>query len=587
MDRHVDKVGGFKTIKVLMVEDNEDDVFLLNAQLSARGLDTYSERVDSAQDLARALEERDWDLIISDHAMPGFDSASALDVVRRSGHDIPFIIYSGKISDQMAFSAMRNGVADYVQKGNIARLVPVIERELRGVEARRAVQTADARIHALAFFDTLSALPNQTLLRAQIDDWLDTARRSVEAQHATLMVVDIDHFLRINTSFGYDAGNAVLREVVRRLIERAGAGAMIARLSGDRFCVFAPSCRTREAAVQFAQGLMDCFLAPVNKDGLELYLTASVGIAMTPDDGDDAQSLIMNAEAAMAVVKRSGGNSMNFYSRELRASSAEKLVLETHLRHAVQRGEFFLHYQPILNGETGEVSGVEALLRWKHPQRGVVSPDRFIPLADESGLIVEIGAWVMREACSQGKRWHSLGLDHLSVSVNVSAVQFAQPRLLETVRSTLEDTGFPADKLVLEITESVLMKDAETTIGMLKALKHMGVRISMDDFGTGYSSLSYLKRFPIDIVKIDKSFVRDIGEDEDDAAIIRVIIALARSLRLTTVAEGVETPEQLGFLKREHCDRFQGYFFSRPVDADSITRCIRDGGLTTAGMVRH
>jgi len=572
-------MGGFRTIKVLMVEDNEDDVFLLNAQLSARGLDTYSERVDSAHDLARALEEREWDLVISDHAMPGFDSASALEVVRRSGRDIPFIIYSGKISDHMAFSAMRNGVADYVQKGNIARLVPVIERELRGVETRRAVQTADARIHALAFFDTLSALPNQTLLRAQIDDWLDSARRSAEARHATLLVVDIDRFLRINTSFGYEAGNAVLREAVRRLIDRAGDGAMIARLSGDRFCVFAPACTTRTLASGLAQRLMDAFATPIIKDGLELFLTASVGVAMTPEDGDDAQSLIMNAEAAMASAKRSGGNGLSFYAREMSASSAEKLVLETHLRHAVQRGELFLNYQPILNGQTGRPSGVEALLRWKHPQRGVVAPDRFIPLADKSGLIVEIGAWVMREACTQGKRWHRQGMDDLSVSVNVSAVQFAQPRLLETVRTTLEDTGFPPEKLVLEITESVLMKDAETTIGMLKALKNMGVRISMDDFGTGYSSLSYLKRFPIDIVKIDKSFVRDINEDEDDAAIIRVIIALARSLRLTTVAEGVETPEQYGFLRREQCDRFQGYLFSRPVDADLLEQRIRAGGF--------
>ncbi|WP_223300134.1 putative bifunctional diguanylate cyclase/phosphodiesterase [Methyloversatilis sp. RAC08] len=572
-------MGGFRTIKVLMVEDNEDDVFLLNAQLSARGLETYSERVDSALELARALEEREWDLVISDHAMPGFDSASALEVLRRSGRDIPFIIYSGKISDHMAFSAMRNGVADYVQKGNIARLVPVIERELRGVETRRAVQTADARIHALAFFDTLSALPNQTLLRAQIDDWLDTARRSTEARHATLMVIDIDRFLRINTSFGYDAGNVVLREVVSRLIERAGQGAMIARLSGDRFCVFAPSCITRDDARVFAHRLLEAFASPVIKDGLELFLTASLGVAMTPEDGSEAQSLIMNAEAAMSSAKRAGGNGLSFYAHEMSASSAEKLVLETHLRHSVQRGELFLNYQPILNGVTGRTSGVEALLRWRHPQRGIIPPDRFIPLADESGLIVEIGAWVMREACLQGRKWHEQGMQDLSMSVNVSAVQFAQPRLLETVRTTLEDTGFPAEKLVLEITESVLMKDAETTIGMLKALKNMGVRISMDDFGTGYSSLSYLKRFPIDIVKIDKSFVRDINDDEDDAAIIRVIISLARSLRLTTVAEGVETPEQLGFLRREQCDRFQGYFFSRPVEADLLSKRILDGTL--------
>jgi EAL domain-containing protein (putative c-di-GMP-specific phosphodiesterase class I) len=300
---------------------------------------------------------------------------------------------------------------------------------------------------------------------------------------------------------------------------------------------------------------------------------------MTPDDGDEAQALIMNAEAAMSSAKRAGGNGLTFYAHEMSASSAEKLVLETHLRHAVQRNELFLNYQPILNGSTGRTSGVEALLRWRHPQRGVIPPDRFIPLADESGLIVEIGAWVMREACTPGpplaRTGHAGPVDvGQRIGRAVCAAAAARNR-----RTTLEDTGFPAEKLVLEITESVLMKDAETTIGMLKALKNMGVRISMDDFGTGYSSLSYLKRFPIDIVKIDKSFVRDINDDPDDAAIIRVIIALARSLRLTTVAEGVETPEQLGFLRREQCDRFQGYFFSRPVEADLLSKRIQDGSL--------
>jgi len=277
----------------------------------------------------------------------------------------------------------------------------------------------------------------------------------------------------------------------------------------------------------------------------------------------------MNAETAMACAKRLGGNGCQFYRRDMNANSGERVAMEADLRHAIERNEMFLHYQPCVSATTGLTVGMEALARWRHPVRGLIPPDRFIPIADESGLIVDIGEWVLRRACEQGKVWQDQGCDFY-LAVNVSAVQFGQPRLLEVVSRALADTGFAPESLQLEITESVLMQDAESAIGMLRAFKGMGVRISVDDFGTGYSSLSYLKRFPIDILKIDKSFVRDLPDDEEDAAIVRAIIALAHSLRLTTVAEGVETDPQLRFLRNEGCDRFQGFFLSRPIDADAM-----------------
>jgi len=281
----------------------------------------------------------------------------------------------------------------------------------------------------------------------------------------------------------------------------------------------------------------------------------------------------MNAETASAKAKQAGGNGYRFYDRTMNTASAERVSLEADLRHAVERSELFLEFQPVTDACSGRIVSAEALVRWNHPRLGRVSPDRFIKLADETGLIVDIGEWVMREAARCCRSWHQAGFTDMHVSVNVSAMQFAQPKLLETVRDTLRQTRLRAECLMLEITESSLMQDAESTAGMLRALHNMGVRISVDDFGTGYSSLSYLKRFPIDVIKIDQSFVRDLTTDEEDAAIVRAIIALAHSMRRSTIAEGVESGAQVEILRREHCEFFQGYFFGKPMQyADLLVR---------------
>ena len=557
-------------VRALIVDDSEDDTYLVRAELGRRGLLVDCRRVDCALDMAAALASEDWDIILADHDMPGFDALAALDVLKRSGKDVPFIIHSGQISDRQAVSAMYDGVDDFIAKGDYERLVPVVERELRGLRARRAVRHADSRIEQLAYFDGLSALPNHHLFCSKVADAIQESRERGRPPGGAVLVVDLDRFLRINASFGYEAGNELLRQVGRRLRAGLGPEIVLARLGGDEFGVFVPGVSDRSAVEMLARWIVRSFDEPLLKDRVELFLTASVGIAMIPTDGDVVLELLMNAETAIGQVKLSGGNGLRFYERTMNAASAERLSMEADLRHAVERGELLLEYQPVVAAAQLKPVGAEALVRWMHPRLGRLSPDRFIPLADETGLIAEIGAWVLFEATRQARQWIDAGHERARVSVNVSAVQFAQPRLLEVVSEALRASGLPAGSLILEITESSLMTDVESAAGMLRALKNMGVKVAVDDFGTGYSSLSYLKRLPIDIIKIDKSFVRELCDNAEDAAIVRAIIALASSLQLSTIAEGVESAGQAEVLREAGCDCLQGFHFGRPGAAGLI-----------------
>ncbi|THF60964.1 putative bifunctional diguanylate cyclase/phosphodiesterase [Pseudothauera rhizosphaerae] len=561
---------GEAPIRVLIVDDSEDDAYLLRTELARRGLVVDCRRVDSALDMAAALAGQDWDLILSDHDMPGFDALAALDVLKRSGQDIPFIIHSGQIADRDAVSAMYDGVDDYICKGDYERLVPVIEREMRGLRARRAVRHADTRIQQLAYFDGLSALPNHHLFCNKVGDAIREHRERGRVPAGAVLVVDLDRFLRINASFGYEAGNDLLRQVGQRLRAGLGPEVVLARLGGDEFGVFLPGVNDRGSVEMLARWIVKSFDEPLLKDRVELFLTASVGIAMIPSDGEAVLDLLMNAETALGQVKRAGGNDLRFYERTMNAASAERLAMEADLRHAVERGELLIEYQPVISARHLRPVGAEALVRWLHPRLGRLPPDRFIPLADETGLIAELGAWVLCEAARQARAWLDAGHERVRVSVNVSAVQFSQPRLLEVVADALRRSALPPACLVLEITETSLMADVESAAGMLRALKNMGVQVAVDDFGTGYSSLSYLKRLPIDIIKIDKSFVRELCENDDDAAIVRAIIALAGSLRLATIAEGVESAGQAEVLRLAGCDFLQGFHFSRPTPAAQL-----------------
>jgi diguanylate cyclase (GGDEF)-like protein len=559
-------------MRVLNVEDSEDDAHLLYSELASAGIDLFYRRVDSFEAMHTALRESDWDVVISDHSMPSFSSVEALELLKQSGKDIPFIIYSGDIGEEMAVSAMHNGAHDYVYKGNLTRLIPSIERELKNAADRRAKKQAEAHVYQLAYYDELTGLPKRNLFCEKVEGMLSERADSKAA--GAMYFIDMDRLMRINNTYGYATGDALIRQVAQRLKQCAGETDVLARVGGDKFAVFKGSLANSRQTEAFADNVMESFKAPFAIDNLEFYVTLSMGICVYPDDGEDVSTLLVNAESAMGLVKKLWRNNYQYYVKELGEASSRRLVLETSLRRAVERGELFLQYQPIADLKTGTFTGAEALLRWNHPQFGLVGPDDFIPLADETGLIIEIGEWVLHQACMQAKSWHDLGLYPMTISVNVSAVQLGQTQLLNQVADVLSKTGLDPACLELEITESVLMQDAEASIKMLGALKDMGIKISVDDFGTGYSSLSYLKHLPIDVLKIDKSFTRDIGKDADNSLIVTAIVALAKSLNLSVLAEGVESIEQLGFLRKEKCDRVQGYYYSRPVGPDALLPLI-------------
>ncbi|MFP5350808.1 MAG: putative bifunctional diguanylate cyclase/phosphodiesterase, partial [Gammaproteobacteria bacterium] len=336
-------------------------------------------------------------------------------------------------------------------------------------------------------------------------------------------------------------------------------------------------------AARVVEKIVEHFRHPFQIGGVELYVSASIGVTIYPFDETDIKGLLRNADVAMYRAKAKGRNTFEFYAAEMTAQVQEQLSLEGALRRALDRNEFMLDYQPVVDLQTGRITGAEALLRWHHPERGIISPAQFIPLAEETGLIVPIGAWVLAAACAQGAAWRAAGYDPLRLSVNISARQFMQPGLIESVSAALMDSGFDRAWLELEITESLLLQNVDTTLRSLAALHQMGVHLSIDDFGTGYSSLSYLKRFAIDRLKIDRSFVKDIPRDADDAAITSAIIAMAHKLDLRVVAEGVETAEQLTFLRAHGCDAMQGFYFSRPVSADAFTRLLDEGKSLVLG----
>jgi diguanylate cyclase (GGDEF)-like protein len=571
-------------MNVLIVEDSEDDAFLLYSELACNGSRLRYRRVECAEEMRRALNDDNWDIVISDHAMPRFSSTEAHRVLIESGKDIPFIIYSENINENTAVSAMRDGVQDYIQKGNLARLMPVIERELKGAQMRREKKVAETQVRQLELYDELTGLPNRNLFCQGVERTIGMAK--ARGQGATVCHINVDRFLRINNSFGYATGDALLKQVAGRLRESIADDDCVARFGGDTFGLLSPRAADAEAVGVLNGRVMDAFSKPFVVNGIEFFISLSMGVCMYPDDGDDVATLLVNAESAMRLAKKLGGGNFKYYVKDMNAESGERLTLEASLRYAVARNELLLHYQPSVDLASGTIVGVEALVRWQHPQHGLLYPDRFIPLADETGLITDIGEWVLEESCRQTYAWHQLGFDSLTVAVNVSAVQFGQRRLFDHVARVLQETKLPPHALVLEITESVLMQDAEANVATLTEFKKMGIRIAMDDFGTGYSSLSYLKRFPIDILKIDKSFMRDVGLEGDDAAIVRAIAALGKSLRLTLIAEGVETAEQIRFLQTEKCERMQGYFFSRPVSPEAMEEMLRAGRMLDLGEVQ-
>ncbi|MFN2309224.1 MAG: putative bifunctional diguanylate cyclase/phosphodiesterase [Gammaproteobacteria bacterium] len=420
----------------------------------------------------------------------------------------------------------------------------------------------------LARRDFLTGLPNRALLTERLAHALDRARR--DGGQLALLFLDLDRFKHINDSLGHTAGDRMLGQVAGRLSQALRVEDTLARMGGDEFVVLMEHLQNEREAALLADRLIQTLVDSIDIDGVEIFLTTSIGISLYPQDADNAEGLISNADAAMYRAKAEGRNTYQFYTPELTRIAHEQVTLVGNLKHALERRELSLVYQPQHNLADGRAFGVEALLRWHPGQAEVIMPERFIPLAEETGLIVPIGAWVLHEACRQARRWLDEGVNLQRLSVNLSAQQLHRGAILETVRQALADTGLPADKLELEVTESILMTPSEAPINTLNELRRLGVAISVDDFGTGYSSLARLKRLPIDRLKIDRGFVQDLPHDADDTAIARAIIALGHNLSLRVLAEGVESAEQAAFLLREGCDEAQGDYYSIPVPAEAI-----------------
>ena len=463
-----------------------------------------------------------------------------------------------------------------------------MRRSLR--QTNKDLGSALVTIQQLATHDSLTSLPNRAMFNESLQHALAQGRR--HERRLAVFFLDLDRFKTINDSLGHQFGDRVLKEAAARLAGSVRNSDIVARMGGDEFVVLVEEFGPTSVLTEIAQKLLHAMSLPAQIDGHELSLSASVGICIYPEEGRDAETLLANADIAMYRAKSQGGNTFCFYSPEMNSNSLERLSLEAGLRRALERGELRVFYQPKIDVATGRMTGVEALLRWQHPELGLLSPDKFIPIAEETGLIVPIGLWVVRNVCERAKTWPIGSAARFSVAVNLSARQFRQETLVADLGAILAATGTAPGLLELEITESMVMQDPEGATAQMDALRAMGVRLSIDDFGTGYSSLAYLKRFPINSLKIDRAFVRDLPHDGDDLAITRAIIAMAHSLRLSVIAEGVEHQGQLDQLGLEGCDEFQGFFCRPPMsEADFLSFIGKGdwgrpgvGGSPTAGM---
>ena len=677
-------------LRVLIVEDNDDDRQLLVMELQYGNYDLVHDCVAGAVEMRAALACGVWDVVISDYAMPGFSAIEALRIVQERGLDLPFIIISGVIGEDTAVEMMKSGAHDCLSKSNFKRLLPAVERELREAAARRehrlaeqALRDSEARFrsifnqaamgivhgsldgrfllindrfcdmlgysrdellgmtfqqitHAddltqgldlhnklragdvstyalekrclrkngsllwgnitvsrerggdgesnymiavvediterkqmeqrllhLAHFDALTSLPNRMLFHDRLKQALAQANRN--GWLLAVLFVGLDRFKLINDTYGHGVGDSLLQEVAQMLLNSVRASDTAGRLGGDEFALILTDLACAQNAALVAQKLLDAFAHPLMIGGHEIFVSVSLGITLYRFDSKDLEQLVRNADIAMFLAKDMGRNGYQFYTAEMNTKAGERLLIENGLRHALERNEFLLHYQPKVNLVSGEVTGVEALLRWRRADGEPIGPAQFIPLLEETGLIVQIGEWVLNQACAQIKVWQAAGLPDITVAVNLSARQFQRKDLVDMVERAIKFSGIDPRLLELELTESMLMRNAEEAIGVLGRLRSMGVSLSVDDFGTGYSSLSYLKRFPLNTVKIDRSFVSEIVSNPDDASISRAIITLAHGLKLKVVAEGVETEAQIAFLAANHCDEMQGYYFSRPL----------------------
>jgi diguanylate cyclase (GGDEF)-like protein len=489
-----------------------------------------------------------------------------------SGASFPLLV-QGQVVGVMSFMSLEKDTFTPEFAELLQRLVDNVSFALENFDRVDEKARADERIEYLASHDSLTHLPNREMFNGMLRHAIDAAARY--RREFALLFIDLDRFKVINDSLGHDAGDMLLVEIGGRLRRALRSSDVVARLGGDEFVVILEEAAERPEVERIAGELLSVLSQPLQLSGHECHTTASIGIAMYPSDGTDIQTLTKNADMAMYLAKEDGKNGFRFFTKEFKTQSIERLKLESALRRALERDQFSLHYQPKVDMASGQITGVEALLRWNHPELGAVSPGQFIPLAEETGLIVPIGRWVLKEACAQNMAWQRRGLRPVTMAVNLSPRQFADPHLLQDVDEALVASGMSPVLLQLEVTESMVMRNVSRAIKVLDAIQSRGIRLAIDDFGTGYSSMSLMKQFPIDTIKIDRSFIRDLPVDSEDQAIAQAIISMGKALGMTVIAEGVETLEQEAFLRSHACDEMQGFLFSKPLPANQLADLLR------------
>lgn len=553
-------------MKILLIEDNPGDVRLVEFMLADSKLGNFT--IENAKSVAEATEcisKKEFDVILLDLTLPDGKGLSTLNTVQAVATRIPVVVLSGINDEELSLLAVKHGAQDYLVKGKGDG--DSLVRSLRyAIERKRS----EERMAHLAQYDILTDLPNRGLFRDRLISALARAERS--KMKLAVMLLDLDHFKSINDTLGHDAGDELLKLVSERVKTCVRKQDTIGRLGGDEFTVLLPEITDEQGAVTVANKIIAALSDAFIVGGNEVFATTSIGIATYPEAGVDAAELIKHADTALYTAKNKGRSCYSFYDPRMTNQASKRLEMITSLRHAVAREEFVIHYQPQVDLKDGVVIGVEALVRWNHPERGIVYPNEYIHLLEETGLIIPLGEWVLKNACVQTKswqdKWTTCNHPPLHISVNISAKQIYQKNFLDMTCESILDSGLDPQCLQLELTEGLLLKQTPRTMSKLNYLHNMGVALSVDDFGTGYSALSYLMNFPLDILKLDRSFISNFHSASRESAITRAIIQLGHTLDIKVIAEGVETQEQLGFLQSIGCDAVQGFYFSKPLPGD-------------------